>query len=155
MSTTTVGRVTMRARINGFTLIEIMIAVVILGILVGISLPLYQDYVRDARRSEAKSMLHEVMQRQERHFTENNTYTKDLDGDLNYADPEPLTENGWYEIEARLGDSNSECDDLTECVAVVARPQDDQSNDKCGTLIMTAKGEKEVMNANAGADECW
>lgn len=60
--------------INGFTLVEVMIVVVIVGILASIALPAYQDYVLRSKRAEAQSALSLVSQRMERCFTTDNTY---------------------------------------------------------------------------------
>jgi type IV pilus assembly protein PilE len=65
----------MKARARGFTLIEMMITVAIIGILASIAYPAYQDYVRRAARADAKAVLMETAQFMERHFTTNNAYT--------------------------------------------------------------------------------
>lgn len=62
---------------RGFTLIELVITVMIIGILAAIAIPQYQQYVTKARRTEAKSALARVQGAQERYFTVNNTYTQD------------------------------------------------------------------------------
>jgi type IV pilus assembly protein PilE len=59
---------------KGFTLIELMIAVAIVGILAGIAYPSYQDSVRASRRADAKGALLGFANAMERYFTENNTY---------------------------------------------------------------------------------
>jgi len=66
----------MRGR--GFTLIELMVVVVIVAILVGIAYPAYVDQMRKTRRSEGKALLMELMSAEERHYTENGTYTTDF-----------------------------------------------------------------------------
>ncbi len=59
---------------RGFTLIELMITVAIVGILAAIAYPSYTQYVERARRQEAIAVMLEVQQFAERFFTENRTY---------------------------------------------------------------------------------
>jgi len=62
------------SRARGFTLIEVMIVVAIVGILAAAALPLYNDYVRRARIVDATSALADARTRMERHFLDNRTY---------------------------------------------------------------------------------
>lgn len=62
---------------RGFTLIELMITVMIVGILAAIAIPQYQQFVTKSRRAEAKAGLARVQGALERYFTVNNTYTVD------------------------------------------------------------------------------
>lgn len=58
----------------GFTLIELMITVAIIGILAAVAYPSYVDQTRKAKRAECRSGLMQSMQQQERYFTQFNTY---------------------------------------------------------------------------------
>jgi type IV pilus assembly protein PilE len=59
---------------GGFTLIELMIAVAIVGILAAIALPAYQNSIIKGRRAQGRTALLELAQAQERYFTANNQY---------------------------------------------------------------------------------
>ncbi len=71
--------------VSGFTLIEVMIAVAIVGILSAIAYPSYQQHVRSSRRADAQAALSELAQFMERRFTETNSYAA--------AGPLPFTQS--------------------------------------------------------------
>jgi len=63
-----------KRRASGFTLLELLIVVVIVGLLLSMALPAYQNYLVRASRTEAKSVLLEVMSRQEQYAMTNRAY---------------------------------------------------------------------------------
>lgn len=63
---------------RGFTLIELMIAVVVVAILAAVALPSFMDSIRKSRRSDAFNALSNVQQAQERWRTNNAAYTAEL-----------------------------------------------------------------------------
>ena len=64
----------MRNKFKGFTLIELMVVVIIIGILSAIAYPSYLDSVRKTRRADAQGALMQLNNAMERVFTQNNTY---------------------------------------------------------------------------------
>lgn len=64
----------------GFTLIELMIAIAVIGILAAIAYPSYQDFVRKARRADGKEALVRLQIEQEKWRTSHTTYTGTIDG---------------------------------------------------------------------------
>jgi len=65
-------------RRKGFTLIELMIGVAILGLLVSLAIAGYQNFMKKAQTVEAELALGDLRKLQETYFSENNTYTNDL-----------------------------------------------------------------------------
>jgi type IV pilus assembly protein PilE len=63
---------------NGFTLVELMIVVMIVGVLMAIALPSYKDYVLRSHRTDAHSSLVDIAARQERFAAQQNSYTDEI-----------------------------------------------------------------------------
>lgn len=119
----------------GFTLIELMIAVAILGILATVAFPSYQDHVRKSKRSDGQAALMDIMAKQERYYTDHNTYTSDLT-DIGYGAAANVdTTEGYYKVKAESCGSG-----LTACVKLTATAQGDQAND--GNLTLDSANNK-------------
>ena len=82
---------------RGFTLIEIMITVAILGILSAIALPSYLEHVKKGKRTEAKVELLRLAQMQESYFVQNLSYAKDLT-QLGFTGNTITSEEGLYSV---------------------------------------------------------
>jgi type IV pilus assembly protein PilE len=68
----------MKRNPSGFTLIELMIVVVIVGVLASIALPAYQDSVRKSRRANAISLMLDMQLNEEKYRANNPTYANSL-----------------------------------------------------------------------------
>ena len=85
---------------KGFTLIEILIVVAIIGIITIIAFPSYQENILKAKRTDGRAALMKIMQAQERFFAENMTYSADLT-DLGYNTSGSIpSEQGYYTVSA-------------------------------------------------------
>lgn len=136
---------------NGFTLLEILIVVAIIGILSSIALPAYQNSVLRAGRAEAKTELLQVASDQERYFSNFNTYVNDalpLNAPV-VADRNRTTQNGFYSISVAACGGGA----ITNCFIATATAQNDQTADSCTTLTITDTGVRGATGDTA--NECW
>ena len=95
-----------RNRVQGFSLIELMIAVVIIGVLAAIAIPQYSQYKIKTRRSTAESALESFANAMERHYTLTNSYLGAANGGANSGAPDatiyptqvPPSGNAYYTL---------------------------------------------------------
>ncbi len=85
-------------RQRGFTLIELMIVVTLLGILAAIAFPSYMDQVRKARRTDAETALTQAVQRMELQFARNATYATATLNDVAAPFNQTQSPDGYYTI---------------------------------------------------------
>ena len=64
---------------GGFTLVELMITVAILGVLAAVAIPQYSNYMNRAKQSDAIIGLKAAQMAQEQFFSENNAYSSTID----------------------------------------------------------------------------
>ena len=83
---------------QGITLIELMIVVVIIGVLAVIAYPNYREFVARAKRNEAKAALLQIATNQERFYLQNNTYTCDMKQLGFPVSDNFVTESGTYTV---------------------------------------------------------
>lgn len=135
-------------REQGFTLIEVMIVVAIIGIIAAIALPSYQGHMTKTRRADAKSCLVDAAQRQENFFYSNNTYTATMT-DLGFAaGTVNCGEDANYTLTATIAGGGS------SYVLTATRANLQAGDAKCGNYTLSSTGVKGVTGS-LGAAACW
>jgi len=123
---------------QGFSLVELMITVAIIGILAAIAYPTYSSHVQKTRRNMAAACLQENAQFLERYYTTRLTYVG--------AGSQPCQQelDAFYTVAVDITGPRT--------FSATAVPKGAQSGDKCGTLTLDQTG-----NRGSGGDDsaCW
>ena len=142
-------------RISGFSLIELMIVVVVIGILAAVVYPSYQQYAIKTKRTDAQAMLSSFAQSMERHFLQNSTYTSAITGSAPAAPdifPSQSPESGTaaYNLTVQAVTANS--------FTLRATPVGAQVGDGYVELVSTGAKRWDKNNdgdTNDSGESCW
>jgi len=132
---------------TGFTLIEVMIVVAIVGILAAIAYPSYDEYVKRGNRTEGQALLQDTSARQERYFSQNNAYVTDD------ADIAKLVLKGGNKSET--GKYGLTLSKVNGDGGYTLTAEQDFGDSKCGDLILNALGERDRSGSDKTVAECW
>lgn len=144
-----------RRAMQGVTLLELMIVVVVVGILAAIAVPSYRQYTLRAQRSDATAALLRLAAAQEKFYLQNNTYA--TNAQLGTAPPGGLgmagTEHGWYALSVDAG-ANA-LGYTARAVAAAGSPQ--LSDAACRTFTINQSGVRGALTAAdaANIEACW
>ncbi len=133
----------------GFTLIELMIVVAILGVLASIALPAYQQSVRAGARSEAQSLLLQVAANQERFYSDNNSYSTNADPLSSPAVATLTSQNGLYQVSVAACSGGA----IGNCFLATATPQGNQTSGSCTTRPIANTGLRGATGDSV--ENCW
>ena len=143
-------------KIRAFTLLELMVALAIVGILAAMAYPSYSQYTTRAARSDAHIGIQSMAARMERHYAIRNTYT-----DMSAV----LSPEGYYTITGVTGivDESSCAAAVSDSSAlytytITARPvasKRQAGDEDCACLLLTSTGVKGAIDSTGNSQDCW
>jgi len=143
-------------RTKGFTLVELMVTVSIVGILGAVVYPSYLGQLQKSRRSDAKVLLSELMNRQDVFKSNYGVYTTVITATSGCTDAvcglnlgSANSKEGYYAATAAAGPTGSINSSVTITAAIVSGGK--QAGDACGSFTFTSTGVKGV----SGTGDCW
>lgn len=154
-------------KVRGFTLIELMIVVMIIGILAGFAYPAYSDHVARVRRADAMALLADVQGRQERHFFDRHEYANTFVA-LGFGNEQPASPQGHFrgKLETTTANTGSGSGEVVSAYTVIAEgvgAAAEATRDGCGNLTLNSQGTRgatglgtpPAADADAGAQQAY
>ncbi len=135
----------MMKKIVGFSLLELMIVISIVGILTAIAIPNYSQYIVREKRFEAQAMLLRLSSALENFYTQNNTY---VGASLEKLDIPATCANNQYQLAITSVTGNN--------FLIIANPlgQQTKRDRLCGALTLNASNQEGITGAG-DIRSCW
>jgi type IV pilus assembly protein PilE len=157
------------AMLRGFTLIELMIVVAVIGILAAIALPSYSEYVARGKRTEARGALLQMAQYMQRFQAANDRYDEDRAATPNLIDAvmpaslknSPADGTALYKLAAfGAADQTDNTKSFASASAfrLVLLPETGMTNDGCGGFTLNSLGVRGYIpptGSTKSLAECW
>ena len=140
-------------RDSGFTLIELIIVVAIVGVLAAVAMPSYSNYIKRSQRADVRAQLLQAAQYLNKFYAANDSYSVARNGNavalparlqISPADGSPLY---------RLDTVNSTFAATT--FELIFQPVNNMSNDPCGSFTLDNTGAKGITGTGMTRDDCW
>lgn len=156
MNTTASAVGTPSRNLSGFTLVELMIVVTILGIIAAFAIPSYQAHVTKSRRADAKATLLSLAQAMEAQYTNTMDYTK---ASLGSASTDIFPAEAPLDSKEKFYDLSIDANETTPryfLIWATVKTGSALTDDDCHAFWLDSGGKRGAFDVNGNAQaQCW